>query len=157
MTRERSFPALMVLIGLTALPFGAPSPAATGATHRQAEDRIPLTDLSVGTYFGSTGGLYENGRNSEPADHAVVGLLRAARIQPLNPQGQPDPRGVYVLISIGMSNTTQEFCGGGRVGRCTPWAFMGQAAADPMVNQRILVIVDGAARRSIGSLLGFAG
>lgn len=144
MMRERFFPALVILIGLTARPFGAPIAAATGATRREAEDRIPLTDLGAGRYLGFTGGLYENGSNSEPADHALVGLLRAARIQPLNPQGQPDPQGAYVLISIGMSNTTQEFCGGGRDGRCNPWTFMGQAATDPMVNKRTLVIVDGA-------------
>jgi hypothetical protein len=104
----------------------------------------PLNDLGSGLYLDQfQGGLYPNGSNEVPAAHASVGLARAATIGPLDPLGQPAADGKYALVSIGMSNTTQEFCS--RVqGICQPWSFMGQSAVHPTVNRTSLAIVDGA-------------
>jgi hypothetical protein len=104
---------------------------------------VPLNDLGTGTYRGFQGGLYPNGSNDLPPAHAARGNAAAALIRPLNVAGQPDPNGKYILLSIGMSNTTQEFCTQAGY-RCDPWTFAGQAAADPSVNHTTLVIVNGA-------------
>lgn len=118
--------------GATASPIG-PSP-----------DRpVPLTELSGGTYLGFEGGLYEGGSDQPPADHAAAGLTAADRIRPLDPRGNPDPEGRIVLLSVGMSNTTQEFCAGPPTA-CASWSFAGQAAADPAIDHGRVVIVDGA-------------
>ena len=72
--------------------------------------RIPLNDLGGGLYLGVPGGLYPGGANSRPASHEAAGLAIAQGIVPLDTLGQPDPvNGRVVLISIGMSNATQEF------------------------------------------------
>jgi len=48
-----------------------------------------------------------------------------------------------VLLSVGMSNVTQEFCAeAGTV--CNPWTLSGKAAADAAVNHTTLAIANGA-------------
>ncbi|HEY2251611.1 MAG TPA: hypothetical protein VGH74_11145, partial [Planctomycetaceae bacterium] len=107
--------------------------------------KIPLNDLGMGLYLNQfQGGLYPNGSNVVPATHAVVGLARAAAIEPLNTAGVPDPNGKLGLISIGYSNSTQEFCSQSGLGPCNPWTFMGQAATNSGVNHSTLAIVNGA-------------
>lgn len=59
--------------------------------------------------------------------------------------GDESPFGKYVLLSIGMANTTQEWCSQNSGPPCTAWSFMGKAAVDPGVNHNTLVIVNGAA------------
>ncbi|MEM8487493.1 MAG: T9SS type A sorting domain-containing protein [Bacteroidota bacterium] len=103
----------------------------------------PINDLGTGTYLGYEGGLYPNGLNEAPAMHHVAGLGFGNGIEPLNVNGQPDPNGKYILMSIGMSNTTQEFCSQDANFPCDAWTFMGQAAADPAVNTTNLEIVNG--------------
>lgn len=127
----------LLAVGALVLP-------ARPAIREDAERYIPLNDLGMGTYRGFSGGLYPEGRNVEPEDHAVIGLQRARSIQPLDPEGRPDPNGAYVLLSIGMSNTAQEFCSPRGDRSCAPWSFMGQAAADPSVRKTALRIVNGA-------------
>ena len=92
----------------------------------------PLTDLGSGTYQGRTGGLYPNGSNARPGLHESEGLNRARAVVPMDRDGRPDPNGRYVLASLGMSNTTQEFS-----------AFKTLADADAARDSH-LVIVDGA-------------
>ena len=102
-----------------------------------------LTDLGASFYKQYQGGLYPGGENVPPPEHDTEGRRRAAQIQPLDANGNPSAAGRIVLLSIGMSNATQEFCGGAYV-NCQAASFMGMAAADPQVEKQRLVIVDGA-------------
>jgi hypothetical protein len=70
---------------------------------------VPLGDLAGDFYLGYQGGLYPGGSNTRPSVHNTAGLDIASTIGPLNAAGQPDPAGAIVLMSIGMSNTQQEF------------------------------------------------
>ena len=106
---------------------------------------VPLSDLLTNTYYGHVGGLYPGGANfPPPVDDS---LARAARnaIKPLDVNGDESPFGKYVLLSIGSSNTTQEWCSPGSGPPCSSWTLMGRAAGDPAVNHYTLVIVNGAA------------
>ena len=106
---------------------------------------IPLPDLGTGKYLDQfEGGLYPNGSNVMPLDHRAAELRHMAAVQPLDRDGNPSAAGKIVLLSIGMSNTTQEFCAQGNPSPCSAWSFAGQAAADPAVNHRTLAIVNGA-------------
>jgi hypothetical protein len=98
----------------------------------QSAPLVPINDLGTGTYLGEEGGLYPNGSNVRPADHDASGVSIAQGIQPLDANGNPDPNGKYVLISIGNSEAQQEFL-----------QFLGDAAVDPSLNPH-LVIVNGA-------------
>ncbi len=72
--------------------------------------RTPINDLGTAFYQGYKGGLYPNGRNTRPAAHDSAGRDLAAQVQPRNASGTIDPvNGKVVLLSIGMSNATQEF------------------------------------------------
>lgn len=92
---------------------------------------VPLNDLA-GSYQGFTGGLYGNGSNVPPAAHAALGDSRMAAVVPRDATGAPAPSGRIVVLSIGMSNTTQEFS-----------AWQQFAAGDPFRNPAVL-LVDGA-------------
>jgi len=98
---------------------------------RTSVGTTPLSDLR-GFYQGEPGGLYPGGSNAMPSSHLADGLTIARAIRPLDPDGIPSPNGRVVFISIGMSNTTQEFS-----------TFASLAGANPARNRR-LVIVDGA-------------
>ncbi|MBK6914590.1 MAG: T9SS type A sorting domain-containing protein [Ignavibacteriales bacterium] len=70
----------------------------------------PINDLGPGTWRGLQGGLYPEGQNIPPIDHYNSGIDIANHIVPLDVAGQPDSiNGEIVFLSIGMSNTKQEF------------------------------------------------
>lgn len=98
-----------LLVCLTCLaPLAGPSLAADCT--RTSTGLVPLTDLGAGLYQGVPGGLYPGGSNVRPAAHEAAGLAIANGIVPLDTLGQADlVNGRVVLISIGMSNATQEF------------------------------------------------
>lgn len=86
---------------------------------------VPLTDLGKRQYRGNRGGLYPGGVNQPSRGYLRQGLAAARRVK-----AAP---GRIVLLSIGMSNTTQEFR-----------AFMRLAAAETQINPNVK-LVDGAA------------
>lgn len=99
--------------------------------------RVPLNDLGRGLYLNQyEGGLYENGTNAIPSDHQAAGLAQAGLIHPID--------GKIVMVSIGMSNTTQEFCAPNNPAPCNAWSFVGQATADAAVNHATLALINGA-------------
>lgn len=92
---------------------------------------VPLIDLGTGLYKGYMGGLYPGGTNLRPAAHSAA-ANRLERLVMVDPNGVPDEFGHAVLLSIGMSNATQEFS-----------RFVQIEQSDPNRNHQI-VIVDGA-------------
>jgi hypothetical protein len=125
----------------------APAGASASNCAGTSTGLVPLTELGAGAYLGQfEGGLYPGGTNTMPQAHLMAGLAAAAAVVPRNALGAPDAQnGKVVLVSLGMSNTTLEFCiGGFGTTGCTPQSFMGQAAADPAVNHATLALVNGA-------------
>ena len=104
---------------------GAPVPVDTSKL-------VPLTELGEEKYKGEIGGLYGNGMNEPPEAHLASAIKATMRITPLSAEGKPDKNGKVVLLSIGMSNTTQEFS-----------RFVEIAKSEPKKSPN-LVIVDGA-------------
>ncbi len=135
-------PTAALLVGLTAFACGenntlptspdlGPQSDTEQGCARTSVGLTPLTDMAGGRYQGQPGGLYPGG-NAMPAGHLAAGLAIVSAIGPLDAAGQPDAGGRYALISIGMSNTTQEFR-----------AFMDRAEQDSAKHPQ-LVLVDGA-------------
>jgi hypothetical protein len=106
-----------------ALPAAAPAVPAANCAQTSVATK-PLSDLGTAKYHGYRGGLYANDKNAPPKAYLTTGLARARSIRPID--------GKIVLLSIGMSNTTQEFS-----------AFKRVADADSRKNPS-LTIVDGA-------------
>jgi hypothetical protein len=70
----------------------------------------PLTEMSASdNYKGEDGGLYGGGKNEPPAAHAAAAKKITEAIVPLGADGKPSADGKVVLISMSMSNATQEF------------------------------------------------
>jgi len=93
----------------------------------------PLTDMTANDrYKGQDGGLYGGGKNEPPEAHLKAALERAKLIRPLDAEGKPADDGKIGFISVGMSNTTQEFS-----------VFVRMANSDSAKSPKV-VIVDGA-------------
>lgn len=142
--RSIALPAMLALVLVSGASAAWSAGADTSST-AAAATRIPLNDLGTQTYEGFQGGLYEKGTNGVPTDHAKVGVSRSTLVQPLDGGGAPAASGKIALLSIGMSNTSDEWCGA--ASNCTspsPSSFMGKAQASSSVNHSTLVIVNGA-------------
>jgi len=93
----------------------------------------PLIEMSAqDAYKGETGGLYGAGHNMPHGKHQVAAEKAMAQMRLLDDKGQPDSNGKIVLLSIGMSNTTQEF------------SFFKRLADQSPLKNRQVVIVDAA-------------
>jgi hypothetical protein len=102
-------------------------------TSRAKTGLVPLTDMTAGeNYHGREGGLYGAGKNEPPPEHLKAALATARQIEPLDAAGKPAAGGKIALLSVGMSNTTQEFS-----------RFIEFAAAD-REKAPAVVLVDGA-------------
>lgn len=124
---------ILAVAGLVvALGAAWPAGAAAGSCAGTATGLLPIPELGAGSYRGEQGGLYPGGSNTPSAAYAAAGARAAAEIAPRDGAGKPDPSGKVVLLSIGMSNTTQEFS-----------AFVGLAKADAQRDGQV-VLVDGA-------------
>jgi len=88
---------------------GQDRPAGQAEKGKETTGLIPLTEMTKELYKGQTGGLYGNGKNNPPDAHQKAATKELTQIQPLDAQGKPSKKGKIVLISLGMSNTTQEF------------------------------------------------
>lgn len=103
-------------------------PAATAST-----GLVPLDQMTAQEkYKGEDGGLYGGGKNVPPPEQQKAAERELAGIVPLDDKGKPAADGKIGLISIGMSNTTQEFS-----------KFKELADRDAAKSPRV-VIVDGA-------------
>ncbi len=90
----------------------------------------PLTEMTAAdSYLGQDGGLYGAGRNAPPEGHLKSAQLATHQIQPLNAAGKPATDGRIVLVSISMSNATQEFS-----------RFKQLADADPDKSSRLTIV-----------------
>jgi hypothetical protein len=69
---------------------------------------VPLTEFT-GDYHGLDGGLYGGGKNEVPAAQQKLAEAAVASIRPLDSEGKPSESGKIVMMSLGMSNTTNEF------------------------------------------------
>jgi hypothetical protein len=91
----------------------------------------PLTEMSASDrYKGEDGGLYGGGQNVPPPAHQAAADKETAKITTLDSDGKPSPSGKIALVSISMSNATQEFS-----------TFKRIADADPQKSP-LLTIVD---------------
>ena len=106
------------------------APDASGCA-RTSIGAQPLMDLRD-RYKGEAGGLYAGGSNTLPGGHLSAGLSLARAIAPLDASGRSSASGRYAFVSIGMSNTTQEFS-----------TFKSLEDGDPAKHPQ-LTIVDGA-------------
>lgn len=123
----RNHLAFLITVSLAGMLVVTPVRAANCAN--DTTGRVPLTDLGTGLYRGFPGGLYGSGDNARPAGHDAAGIAIANAIVPLDTLGQPDLNGRIVLISIGMSNATQEFS-----------TFVPIAGSDPLKSPKVDVI-----------------
>jgi hypothetical protein len=106
---------------------------------------MPLPELGINTYKGFAGGLYDGGSNVMADAHRSEGIARRNALVPLDANGNSSANGRIVVLSVGMSNTTQEFCSGASTpANCSATSFMGQASADAQVNKTTLTLLNGA-------------
>jgi hypothetical protein len=102
---------------------GVPEPkASVGLT--------PLSELTAkDKYKGEDGGLYGGGRNQPSDAHLKIAQGETAKIGPLDANGNPASDGAIGLVSISMSNATQEFS-----------RFKQLADADPKKSPNVAIV-----------------
>jgi hypothetical protein len=111
--------------GASSRPAGGLSTSGTTST-----GLVPLDQMTAEQkYKGEDGGLYGGGKNEPPESLQKAAVAQLAKIQPLDEKGKPDPKGKIVLMSMGMSNTTQEFS-----------EFKAQADKDPAKSPAVVIV-----------------
>jgi hypothetical protein len=108
-----------IRLGSRAGEGGKPSAGLKPLTEMTAEDR----------YQGEDGGLYGGGRNEPPAAHQEAAGKQTWKIVPLDANGEPSRDGLIGLVSISMSNATQEYS-----------LFKQIADRDPQKSPRVAIV-----------------
>lgn len=90
----------------------------------------PLDEMTADDrYQGQDGGLYGGGTNVPPAAHAAAAKQATRRIVPRDAAGKPAAGGAIGVVSISMSNATQEYS-----------TFKRMADADPRRSPRVAIV-----------------
>jgi len=90
----------------------------------------PLSEMTGNDrYKGEEGGLYGGGRNQPSGAHLTTARGETAKIEPLDAAGKPARDGAIGLVSISMSNATQEFS-----------RFKQLADADPTKSPHVAIV-----------------
>lgn len=90
----------------------------------------PLNEMGAADlYEGEAGGLYGGGSNEPPSSHLIAAKEQTASIVPLDAEGKPAQDGKIGLVSISMSNATQEYS-----------LFKELADADPRKSARVAIV-----------------
>jgi Cu/Ag efflux protein CusF len=113
-----------------ATPAGGPPGPGPAAAGRSSTGVKPLNEMTAQEkYKGEAGGLYGEGRNEPPEAHRAAARAEGAKIAPLDAEGHPAKDGTIALVSISMSNATQEFS-----------VFKGLADADAGKSPRVTIV-----------------
>ncbi|MBV6499434.1 MAG: hypothetical protein CJBNEKGG_01890 [Prosthecobacter sp.] len=103
---------------------------AQGGRRRAPDSLKPLTDMTAeDRYEDEDGGLYGKGSNEPPEALQEAAAEALKQVQPLDAEGRPSDSGRVVLVSISMSNATQEFS-----------VFKGIADQDPRKSDRLTLV-----------------
>jgi hypothetical protein len=101
--------ALALMLVVAGLSASTGSSTSAADCSRTSVPYTPLTDLKTVRYQGFQGGLYPGGRNAPSKAYLKKGLAYARLVKPRDASGKAAADGKVVLLSVGMSNTTQEF------------------------------------------------
>lgn len=132
---RRAFIAVpFVILVSTALPAFNPGarvdPQAGSLEPKASVGFKPLTEMTAtDRHKGEDGGLYGSGKNEPPEAHLKAARSETMQIRPLDTNGRPATNGTIALISISMSNATQEFS-----------RFKELADQDPKKSARVTVV-----------------
>jgi hypothetical protein len=95
---------------IKAISLGRPAANELKNSRKPSSGLKPLSEMSASDkYKGEDGGLYGAGQNEPPEAHQAAAKKEADKIVPLGASGEPAKDGKIVLVSISMSNATQEF------------------------------------------------
>lgn len=88
----------------------ADAPARPRAEGKSSVGFKPLNEMTAeDKYKGEDGGLYGGGKNTPPSFYSQFAADVSIEIKPRDAEGKPADDGLIGLISISMSNATQEF------------------------------------------------
>ena len=101
---------LLVAVSLSACDVPATYGQVAVSEAKASTGLKPLTEMTADDkYKGEDGGLYGGGQNVPPEAHLRTARGATKMIEPLDAAGKPAKGGIIALVSISMSNATQEF------------------------------------------------
>ncbi|HUQ67928.1 MAG TPA: hypothetical protein VM165_00305 [Planctomycetaceae bacterium] len=101
---------LVGCVGLFFVLTGGFAAAQDAKITKAAVGLVPLDEMTAkDRYQGEEGGLYGDGSNVPPESQRKAAEAAIKEIRPRDANGKPSDNGRVVLISLSMSNATQEF------------------------------------------------